>query len=78
MRDFVGKVIRKSFARGSKSQHRAVMLKTDDGDFKLRIVDGNPFEDPRLTGLVGKTIRCRGQIDDYTLTISQWTEVESG
>jgi hypothetical protein len=78
MPSFVGRVVKQKFAKGSKSQHQAVILKTDDGDFKLRLVDGNPFDDPRLNDLIGKTIRCTGQIDEYNLTISQWQEVESG
>lgn len=78
MRDFVGKVTSKTFGRGSKSEHRAVMLETSDGNFKLRLAGGNPFEDPRLTRLVGETIRCKGQIDDYTLTITEWKKIGGG
>lgn len=76
MPNLVGRVVKQKFAKGSKSEHDAVLLKTDNGDYKLRIAGGNPFEDARLTALVGKTIRCKGHIDDYNLTISEWKEIK--
>jgi hypothetical protein len=77
MDTFTGKVVRKAFAVGSKSEHEAVHLRTDQGDFVLRIRDGNAFRDPRLEKLVGKTIRCWGEIQDYNLVVSSWREVKA-
>jgi hypothetical protein len=75
MRSFVGKVVKRTFARGSKSEHQAVFLQTGRDEYVLRILDGNPFQDPRLDRLVGKKIRCRGEPTDHTLIISDWDEM---
>jgi hypothetical protein len=77
MQSFVGKVIRKTIAGGSKSEHAAVVLQTGGRDYVLRMAGGNPFEDPHLARLVGKTIRCKGEIRDYALIVSELTEVGS-
>jgi hypothetical protein len=74
MREFTGKVTKKPFGRGSKSEHRAVRLETDEGSYVLRRVGGNPFQDSELDKLVGKTIRCTGELSGYTLTIAGWSE----
>ena len=59
-----GKVVKKRFGAGSKSEHDAVYLSAADGSsFKLRIPGGNPFQDPRLDGLVGKSITAFGELD---------------
>jgi len=74
MQNFVGKVTRKPFAVGSKSEHQAVVLETDRGEFVLRRQGGNPFRDAELEKLVGKRIRCSGRMAGYTLIISNWDE----
>jgi hypothetical protein len=74
---FNGKVIKKPFARGTKSEHEAVCLATDQGEFVLRRLGGNPFSDPELDQLVGKQIRCEGEVVGYTLIISAWSEIRS-
>jgi hypothetical protein len=74
MQEFVGKVTQKPFAVGSKSEHQAIVLETDKGEFVLRRQGGNPFHDLELEKLIGKRIRCRGQTADYTLIISDWDE----
>ena len=59
-----GKVVKKRFGAGSKSDHNAVYLSLTDGSsFKLRIPGGNPFQDPHLDGLVGKSITAFGELD---------------
>ena len=75
MREFVGKVTKRPFAVGSKSERNAVRLDTDEGSFVLRREGGNPLSDPALDKLVGKTIKCTGEIDDYTLTMTDWNVV---
>jgi hypothetical protein len=74
MQEFAGKVTKKPFGRGSKSAHCAVRLETGEGSYVLRRVGGNPFRDAELDKLVGKTIRCRGEVSGYTLTITDWSE----
>jgi len=75
---FNGTVVKKMFARGSKSEHEAVCLVTDRGEFVLRQKGGNPFFDPELERLVGKQIRCEGQLVGYTLVMSDWSETKTG
>jgi hypothetical protein len=74
MRKFIGSVTKKAFGTGSKSEHNAVFLETEAGEFVLRRQGGNPFSDVELDNLVGKTISCRGEVRDYTLTMADWTE----
>jgi len=74
---FKGTVIKKLFAHGSKSEHEAVCLVTDRGEFVLRRRGGNPFSDPELDKLEGKEISCEGELVGYTLIISAWSETKS-
>jgi hypothetical protein len=67
-----GQVVRKTVARGSKSEHEGVVLITDADELKLRRVGGNPFSDPVLERLVGKTIECDGEARDGTLVLTSW------
>jgi hypothetical protein len=69
-----GQVVKKPFAVGSKSEHEAVMLVTAEGEYVLRRQGGNPFRDPTLDVLVGKSITCEGTLHGYTFTMSQWAE----
>lgn len=69
-----GRVTKKLFAAGSKSEHEAVTLVTDKGEYILRRRGGNPFFDQELESLVGKTIRCTGDLTDYTFLMDDWTE----
>ncbi len=59
-----GKLIKHLVARGSKSEHDAVLIKTADGEFRLRRVEGNPFYDPVLESLVGKYVTLEGEWRD--------------
>jgi hypothetical protein len=77
-REYSGTVIKGTFAKGSKSEHEAVYLETQDGRYVLRRQGGNPFYDPELERLVGKTIRCKGIVAGYTLLISNWTVINNG
>lgn len=60
-----GKVVMKPFGAGSKSEHKAICLQTDKGDYVLRRVGGNPFHDAELHKLVGKHITAIGNVADY-------------
>jgi hypothetical protein len=73
---FRGQVVTQPVARGSKSEHTAVMLKTADRDYVLRREGGNPFRDPGLDDLVGHTIEGEGIVHDYVLIMSKWRVVE--
>jgi hypothetical protein len=76
MSEFVGKVTKKLFGKGSKSEHEAIYLETEQEQYVLRRQGGNPFHDPELHKLIGKRVRCTGIVDDYTLTISDWKAVD--
>ena len=60
---FKGRVVKRLHGVGSKSEHEAVYLDGPKGAFKLRLPGGNPFQDPRLDRLVGKSITADGELD---------------
>lgn len=60
--ELTGTVIEKEFGTGSKSEHRGIYLQTDEGDYQLRRVGGNPFSDPELKKLVGEKVRATGML----------------
>jgi hypothetical protein len=62
-----GTVFLKKTAEGSKSEHTGVFLKTDTGDFAIRKLGGNPFNDDSLVKLEGKTITAKGILDNNLL-----------
>ena len=55
-----GLVSRRRINVGSKSEHDATVIATDEGEFKLRRQGGHPFSDPEVQALAGKRIRARG------------------
>jgi hypothetical protein len=66
-----GKVTRGNFSKGSKSEHAAMYLETNKGSFVLRRAGGNPFADPALQKLDGKTITAEGILDNRTFYARQ-------
>ncbi len=71
-----GRIVKKMFAPGSKSEHEAVFLVTEDREFPLRRLGGNPFRDEELERLVGHQIRCEGNVAGATFIMSQWDVVD--
>lgn len=67
-----GTVKRKLLRRGTKSQHEALMLVTDQGEYKLRRIGGNPFWDETLAELEGHGITCTGELDGAEVFLSSW------
>ncbi len=68
-------MIRKPFATGSKSERDGIFLSTERGDeFLLRRLGANPFHDPDLEDLVGKTITCTGTLTGFTMLMETWKE----
>lgn len=74
-RQYVGRVSQEAFGARSKSAHQAVYIETPEGRFVLRKQGGNPFYEPEIADLVGKTIRCTGEVNNYVLTISKWEPI---
>ena len=70
-----GKVVKKKFGEGSKSEHDAVYLETDSGSFVLRRKGGNPFNDPELKKLIGEKICATGIITDYSFIASDLKKI---
>lgn len=70
-----GLVLHTSVAAGSKSERAAVVLRTEGGDYVLRLLGGPAFADPRLDALVGKRIRAEGEVSAGTLIVRHWDEV---
>jgi hypothetical protein len=66
-----GTVARRPYAVGSKSEHEAVMLITDEGEFRLQLKGGNPFRDPALDALVGKRIEAEGVVAGPTFVLER-------
>ena len=78
MQQISGKVVKGAFGTGSKSERQAIYLQSKRGRFVLRRPGENAFHDPVLEALVGRTIRCRGEIDGYLFLLSDWSEVKPG
>jgi hypothetical protein len=73
---YKGEVKKELVAKGSKSEHRAVLLDTGKKQYILRRLGGNAFSDPALDRLVGKTISATGNVTGNTLIMSEWSEKE--
>ena len=76
MIELKGRVIKDLIGKGSKSEHLAVLLDTGKKRYVLRRQGGNPFADPALDELVGKSILASGSLTGYTLLMSDWSEIE--
>ena len=65
-----GQLVRKTFGKGSKSEHEGVFLVTPNKEYLVRRREQNPFEvDTSLDALVGKQVKCSGMIRDYILFV---------
>lgn len=75
-KSFLGKVIKRDFGKSSKSEHIAVLLMTENKEFKLRRVGGNPFHDEILEEMVGLDVECLGKAVGSTLFFETWFELD--
>ena len=60
--ELTGQVVEKKSSVGSKSEHTAVFLETEQGSYMLRRKGANAFSDPVLKKLVGKKVAATGMI----------------
>lgn len=74
--ELTGRVVEKPFGAGSKSEHAAVFLQTDDGDFRLRRMGGNPFSDPELRKWIGEKVVVTGRGDQALFVASRMEKAE--
>ena len=74
-----GRIVRKAFGQGTKSEHEAVYVATPQGEYLLRRPASNPFEpDAELNSLVGKQVRLSGTLNGYTFFVSDWEVQDRG
>lgn len=58
-----GRVERQRLAAGTKSDHMGMVLLTPEGGrHVLRLRGGNPFKEPALEALAGRTVTLCGQL----------------
>ncbi len=57
---FTGIVEKEPVMKGSKSEHNAHVLKTDNNTFKLRTPGGNPFHETVFDDYLGKKVTVEG------------------
>jgi len=67
-----GQVERKRVARGSKSEHDAIVLRTPRRTWWLRKRGGHPFHDPSLAPLVGRQLRAEGSPAGPWFILDRW------
>jgi len=70
-----GIVERKRVARGSKSEHEAIVLRTPRRTYWLRRRGGHPFSDPALEPLVGQTLEAEGSEAGPAFIVDAWQPV---
>jgi hypothetical protein len=71
-----GKVVMKKFGKSSKSEHDAVYLETKKGNFVLRQVGSNAFENKELKKLLGKEVTATGTVKDYLFLAKTIKEID--
>jgi hypothetical protein len=71
-----GKVAIKKKGVGSKSERNAVILQTSKGDYTLRKLGGNAYDDPSLIALEGKSITATGVVDQKLFLAKNIRETE--
>ena len=70
-----GKVVQKKFAKGSKSESKAIYIQTKDAEYLLRKVGDNPFENKGLLPFIGKNVKAEGSLSDYLFLAKEvWEE----
>jgi hypothetical protein len=67
-----GRVIKKLYAVGTKSEREAVMLETAEETYILRRLGGNAFQDSALEALVGSMILATGDLHGTTFIMRSW------
>jgi len=74
-RKVTGRVSRARVRIGSKSEHEAVVLETEDGhQYVLRRQGGPAFDDPALDDLVGLSLLVEGLESGNTLIMRRWKD----
>jgi len=67
-----GHVSKEIYAKGSKSEHLAVMIKSGIHKYCLRKEGGNPFMDPDIVALDRHYVEVSGRIIDDIFFVQSW------
>ncbi len=59
------------FAKGSKSEHKAIFIKTADANYVLRRKIGPAYADSKLLRYVGHDVQCKGFLVNNTVLAEQ-------
>jgi hypothetical protein len=70
----LGKISVRKFGEGSKSQHNAVYLETNQGNYVLAKAGANPFESVGFEEMEGNQVTVEGTIDQYQFIVSDINE----
>ena len=70
-----GLVTTKRVSIGSKSERDAVVLTADEGEFILRRIGGNPFNDEALNAIVGSRVEIEGTLEDRVLRFDEYKTI---
>jgi hypothetical protein len=76
VRGLRGTVVEEPFARGSKSEHRAPCLQTEEHRYVLRRRGGPAFGDATLARLVGHAVECDGTVTSYLLLLDRIERID--
>ena len=73
----IGRVCKETYAKGSKSEHEAVMFCVEDRfgnvtKYKLRRPGGNPFQDEELEKLVGQHLEITGSVAENIFIMKRY------
>jgi hypothetical protein len=71
-----GKIVAGKFGGGSKSEHEAIYIHTEKGEYVLRLVGDNPFENSELRSLIGKDVVATGTLKSYLFLAKEIKEVK--
>lgn len=71
-----GRVTSKVLHKGTKSEHKGLVLMSLEGEFKLRRRGGNPFQDEILASLEGREIKGEGIVKKNQFIMSAWEVVD--
>ena len=67
-----GRVIKKPYAIGTKSERESVMIETTEDTYILRRLGVNAFQDSALEALVGSMILASGDFHGITFIMRHW------
>lgn len=71
-----GRVVEARIATGLTSERDAVVLQTARGRYVLQRIGGHPFRDEVLHGLIGRELRCEGELVGRMFLLKKWDVVD--